>query len=158
MMNSWRLFRWVLGRGVLSGMILGALFGWAITSPYIITGSIGICFISLIVGGLFGSVLGGILGVINGATLVFLSCLFPHPIRNLRHYHWSALLVAVICTIPASFTTTYLLFGNIAFVFIPVTALATAVAAHFAWRLPDAVAPTAPRSRPANAVLFYLEK
>jgi len=155
-MNGWHLFRWVLWRGIISGAVLGALFGSTITSIYILTGAIGICFISFFAGALLGAGLGGILSVVNGIVLVTLTHFFPNPCRC----RWSALLVSLITTAISSLLAVHLLFGDLPFVLMPVTVLAAIVAGYFAWRLPDADSTPSilVRRPPANAVLFYIEK
>ena len=157
-MARWRLFRWVLVRGIASGAILGILYAEIVFSIYVISGYFAVCFLSLIVGALFGAGLGSILGGVNGLALVVLTHFFAHPIHNRGLYRWSALLVAVICTLPTSFISAYVLFGNLAYVYLPVMVLAAVAAVYFAWRLPDAATPTEGKSRPATAVLFYIEK
>ncbi|MBI1278714.1 MAG: hypothetical protein GC179_11360 [Anaerolineaceae bacterium] len=159
-MNGWRLFRWILWRGIFSGVVLGALFGMTITSIYTLTGAIGICFIGFFAGALLGGLLGGIVSTMNGIALVILTRFFPHPLNVKRRYRWSTLLVSLITTAVSTVIAVNLLFGDLPFVLVPVTILAAIVAGYFSWRLPDADS-TAYGSvhRPlANAVLFYVEK
>ncbi len=159
-MNGWRLFRWVLRRGIFSGAVLGALFGMAITSIYTISGAVAVCFISLFVGAILGAGVGGILGVIDALALVILTRLFFNPARSKRRYRWSALLVAITFTLPTSFIAAYILFGDLPYIFVPVTVLASITTGFFAWRLPDADSPPPAEAHLplANAVLFYIQK
>ena len=159
-MTGWHLFRWVLWRGILSGAVLGILYAETIFSIYVFSGYFAVCFLSLIVGALFGAGLGGILGIINGFALVILTHFFSSPIRSLRLYRLSALLLTTICTVTGCILAAHIVFDDLVYVLVPVTILATIASGYFVWRLPIAPAlpSSAARSRPANAVLFYIEK
>jgi hypothetical protein len=158
-MNGWRLFQWVLWRGILCGAVLGALFGMTITTIYALNGYFAVCLIGLLVGAILGGFLGGIVSALDGLALVILTRLFFNPINNVRRYRWSALLLTTICTVAGSILAVHLLFGDLVYVLIPVTLLAPIAAGYFAWRLPNAVAYSNELHHPsANAVLFYIEK
>ncbi len=139
-MVGWRLFRWVLWRGILSGAILGALF--------------------LHVGLFDGAVLGAVFGIIYGIALVLLKHICFTPLRDRRRYHWSMLLVSIATTIATSLMWTSIVLNARVEVALLITLIATVTAGFFAWRLPDAGAPSATEAHPplANAVLFYIQK
>ncbi len=157
-MNGWSLFRWVLWRGFLSGVILGVLYAETIFSIYAVSGYIAICFLSLIVGAILGGLLGSILGIVNGLALVILTRFFSTPIHNHRLYRLSALLLTTFFTVAGCILAAHIVFDDVIYVLVPVTILATIASGFFAWRLPDVLTPTEVSTRPANAVLFYIEK
>ncbi len=138
-MTTWRLFRWVLLRGVLSGTLLGAVF--------------------LYIGIFWGAVLGTIFGIVNGITLVLLTHICFAPLRDPRRYRWSVLLVSIASTVATSFLWASGVDASIEVTLI-LTIVATVTAGVFAWRLPDAAVPNIDEvhTPPANAVLFYIEK
>lgn len=138
-MNAWRIFRWVLWRGVLSGTVLGAMF--------------------LYVGIFYGAVMGAIFGTVNGIALLILTHIAFTPCHNLRRYRWSVLLVSVACTIATSLLYALGIDASPE-ITLALTLVTTITAAVFAWRLPDALFAHIEESRHphANAVLFYIEK
>jgi hypothetical protein len=159
-MNAWRIFRWVLWRGVLSGVVLGILYAETITSIAVLNGYLGLCLVGLFFGALFGGGFGIALGTLNGLALVGLTAFFFNPVRSMLLYRWSALLLSVICTVVGCYLVTHVLFEDQLSILIPSTILATLAAGTFAWRLPDAVITHDEKNRHplANAVLFYIEK
>src|SRR5262245_5788475 len=138
-MNGWRVFRWVLWRGIWSGAVLGALFGMTIGSIYALTGYFAVCLIGLLAGAILGGFLGSIIGAFDGLALVIWTRLFFNPISSVRRYRWSVFLLSTICTMAGSTLAVHLFFGDLVYILAPVTILATITAAFFAWRLPDAV-------------------
>ncbi|MBA3869468.1 MAG: hypothetical protein H0X30_09960 [Anaerolineae bacterium] len=165
-MAGWRLFGWILWRIVVGGIVLGTLYSVGLSLLYAFNGvteSFFYFMYELFIIALFGAVLGGILGIILGlldsVVLVIHACFFSPIRRKTCLYRWSALLLALICTVFGSIivlNNIYQLYGAVT----SVTVIATAATAYFVWRLPvaDASHMDEGHDAPANAVLFYIEK
>ncbi len=113
-MNGWRLFRWVLWRGILSGAILGSLF--------------------LYIGLFDGAVLGAVFGTMNGVALILLKLICFTPLHDRRCYSGSVLLVSVVTTIATSLIWTSIILDAKVEVTLSITLIATIVATYFAWQ------------------------
>lgn len=127
-MNGWRLFRWVLWRGIISGAVLGAVLGTVFGTANGITLAIltHICFSPLLDQRHYRwSML-----LVSIATTIAISLLWASGID-------ASLEVTLILTVVASFTTAFLVWC------LP----------HA-----NSTASEAVRRPPANAVLFYIEK
>ena len=138
-MTGWRLFRWVLVRGVLSGAVLGAVF--------------------LYIGLLWGTVLGAIFGTVNGIALVLLTYICFSPMRDYRRYRWYAVLIAAASTIATSFLWASVVNAS-ADVTTALTLVATLSSILLTWGLPDGTAPQPSLGHQpfANRVLSYSKK
>jgi hypothetical protein len=137
-----RLIRWMWARGTVSGALLGMVFGTLLAPVF-----------GTILGLFYGVILGASTGVINGLALAILTRFRFLPPEDTLTYRYSAVIVALLCTLATSLPVVNRMMGGIRDLPILPPIIAALAGCFFAWRFPAyAASEFALRNAPVNVL------